>query len=267
MSPALVLHAANKDEAIAALNRNLSAALASITPLQAAVGQLEANAAVLSRNLSRSVTVVEEIVTRLPTPGVWEAYGLDIRGDQAGMALQAGLYDGLTRLTHSSQDLVINACRPLTSISGMNNVEYIGGTLIVEYTEYLTSISGFRRLPWLRWLKIQSNEALASITGFTNVSGVSILQIYSNDNLGSIAGLSSLRQVWQRMEIYSNSRQFDYSGLSGLECIGPEIDCPNCPSWLTNLPTCDTFCSENPGNARCQHCASLTPNDPGEYCG
>ena len=126
----------------------------------------------------------------------------------------------------------------------------------------------------MRSLQIGSNEALTTITGFTNVSGISILQITSNSNLGSIAGLSSLRQVWQRMDIHSNGGEFgqqpafDYSGLSGLECI-EGLNCPNCPSWLTNLPTCNTFCNSSPnaGNALCQHCASRTPPYQGDYCG
>ena len=263
--------AADKDEVIAALNLSLRSALASIAPLQAKVDQIE---------------------TRLPTPVPWEIeedLAVGLRPDWLEKSatplvmLQSGLYDGLTRTTNTGPhthlqggtqsetaglwidgepgyDSIRNRRMPdhraLVSLHGLNNLEFLDGSLRVTQHHGLKTISGFRRLSHLRRIEIAYNPALTEITGFTNLSIINELVLDNNANLTSLAGFSSLRQIRggrSALRFRNNNPNLDYSGLSNLEChdgwdgaVQQAELCPNCPAWLINLPHCADFCRRNP---------------------
>jgi len=85
---------------------------------------------------------------------------------------------------------------PIVNLDGLNNLQTVGGTLIISNNDALEDILGLLTLTDVGSLSIQSNSALTNIDGLSNLALVgNELQIAFNDSLERFCGLYLLFEV------------------------------------------------------------------------
>lgn len=113
----------------------------------------------------------------------------------------------------------------LTSLSGLDNLTFVGDELDISSNPVLTSLSGLDNLTNVGLLWITNNPALTSLSGLNNLTIVGYSFVISkNDALASLAGLDNLTGVGENLEIGNNTSLASFcslylllssSGLSG----------------------------------------------------
>src|SRR5688572_16560488 len=110
---------------------------------------------------------------------------------------------------------------PITDISNLSNLEYIGGSLTIERTD-LIHLDAFSKLDSIGVdLAIFSNEHLEQIDGFSNLHliGEDVI-IYGNDSLERVSGLIGLSAIPGDLKIYDNALLLTLDGLQNISSIG-----------------------------------------------
>ncbi len=103
----------------------------------------------------------------------------------------------------------------LTSLSGLDNITYIGGNLLICGNNALTNLTGLEGLDSIEMLRIVSNDALTSLVGVEGLTSIGDLEINENNTLVSLTGLEGLTSV----EYLSLMRNNTLAYLTGLENI------------------------------------------------
>lgn len=126
----------------------------------------------------------------------------------------------------------------LTSISGLENVESLGGHFYLLDTRNLeTTGKAFEKLRKVNAeLRITDNRSLQSIDSLRSIEMVDdLMYVIGNPKLVSFErGFSSLRTVYDELRISDNSALADITALTSLESVGsllqvrgnsPDLDC------------------------------------------
>ncbi len=102
-------------------------------------------------------------------------------------------------------DLIIQNNDALTSLNGLVKITSVGENVIVWENDVLENLEGLNGLQSIGGsLKIHSNDALMNLDGLNNVTSVSgSLNIYSNNTLTSL-GLDSIASVESNFYIINN---------------------------------------------------------------
>ena len=131
-------------------------------------------------------------------PGVTELSSLFIVGSEITNL------EGLSVITTIYNFLTIEQCYNLTSLSGLQNLSYLGITA------------------GLAWgLHITDNSSLKNMNGLDNLSTIAgRLEITFNDSLTSLLGLENLQTVGDGLFIENNPSLKSLSGLSNLSTVG-----------------------------------------------
>ncbi len=142
-----------------------------------------------------------------------------IQGDAAAEKLAA-----LQGVTSINSDLVITGTS-LTELSALAELEEIGGRLIIESNDALSSLNGLNALANLYSLKIDSNLQLSSLSGLERLSGNLDSLFIADSPINSLLPLSQLTEVYNlRLE---NIPVADLQGLEQLNVInGLYLDLP-----------------------------------------
>ena len=90
----------------------------------------------------------------------------------------------------------------ITNLSGLSNIQVIGGFLYFNENPNLQSMSGL--------------DNLESVGGY--------LEIYGNESLNSLSGLGSLESIGGDMIFYENHDLEDFSGLDALTSVGGALE-------------------------------------------
>ena len=109
--------------------------------------------------------------------------------------------NGLSVLDSVLGDLRIISSYILVDLSDLENLQYIGGNLIISDADYLENLEGL--------------ENITSIDGELSVTG--------NYRLTSMAGLNNLGEIGGNLNIGENRLLPDFSGLELLDTIGGAI--------------------------------------------
>lgn len=124
----------------------------------------------------------------------------------------------------------IGSCNPLlscdvTSLSPINFVSVISGSLQIRCCDRLTEISDFQNLQTVSGsIFIYFNRNLAAISGFGSLRNVTSLQISQHPRLRSVTGFSRLSQISGYLEIDRNPYLIDIGGFMSLRTIqGTEV--------------------------------------------
>ncbi|MEE4258450.1 MAG: T9SS type A sorting domain-containing protein [Bacteroidales bacterium] len=128
----------------------------------------------------------------------------------------------------------------LTSLVGLDNLEYIGGMLEVVHNSLLTNFIGLGSLMSIGGnLEISGNDTLTSLTGLdnlTSIGGDAKISGYSGFALTSLTGLDNLTSIGGTLRISYTALQ-TLSGLNNLNSIG-SLQISGNP-WLMSLTGID----------------------------
>ena len=121
----------------------------------------------------------------------------------------------------------------LENLNFLTNLTSVGGSLIIEFNDALTSLDGLSGLTSLSGsLSIRYNNALTSLDGLSGLTSLSggLVVILGNNALTSLDGLSGLTSLSGSLVIGDetlgggNSALTSLDGLSGLTSIGGSLD-------------------------------------------
>ncbi len=127
---------------------------------------------------------------------------------------------GLNNLDTIGGDLTITFNHNLTNLTGLNNLLFIGGNLYVIINESLFDFTGVDNLSHIEnEIEISLNNSLNSLNGLDSLSYVgSSFYIWDNPSLSSLSNLHNLEQVYF-LDISYNESLVDLSGLNNLVSI------------------------------------------------
>jgi hypothetical protein len=109
----------------------------------------------------------------------------------------------------------------LTSLTGLENITTVGGTLFIFHNDAITNLSGLDNLTNLgRNLTITHNPSLTNLTGLEGLTSINLdFYIYDNDALTSLSGLENISSVERNLVILYNASLTNLTGLEGLTSV------------------------------------------------
>ena len=126
-----------------------------------------------------------------------------------------------------SGDLIIGAPHfcTVTSLSPINSIVEIQGSLSIQYCPRLTDIADFQSLVSVTGsISVYFNQNLTAISGFSSLRNVTNLQITQNPELLTVTGFSRLSVISGYFEIDRNPALYSISGFRLLQTIqGTEV--------------------------------------------
>jgi hypothetical protein len=127
----------------------------------------------------------------------------------------------LSGCTEITGDLIISNTS-LTSLSGLENLTSVGGSLGIFLNNVLTSLSGLEKLTSVGSnIEILSNAVLTSLSGLENLTSVGgFLEIFGNNALTSLSGLGNLTSVGEYLEIGNNVSLTNLCALYNVHLAG-----------------------------------------------
>lgn len=149
---------------------------------------------------------------------------------------------GLSNLKEIGGDFDIKYCEDLTSLTGLENLEVVGGTLAIgNYMENLTDISAlsnlkackgislseigvstlsaFSNITEIERLQIGRLHQITSLEGLNNLATVNEISIGNNEKLENIDALMNINEVSGYIALSDNSALTSLSGLSNLTTV------------------------------------------------
>ncbi len=110
----------------------------------------------------------------------------------------------------------------ITNLSGLSNIQVIGGFLYFNENPNLQSMSGLDNLESIGgYLEVYENASLNSLSGLGSLESIGgDLIFYENHNLENFSGLDALTSVGGVLEVGYNEALLGFSGLESLTSIG-----------------------------------------------
>lgn len=115
----------------------------------------------------------------------------------------------------------IRNCKSLTDLSGLKNLETIGGDLFLFQNERIKNFKALSSIRSIGGLKVDINPAFENFEGLekiTNIEGI----VFINDNqtLQSFSGLNNLQYIGGALNIRYNFNLQKLQGLNSLQEVG-----------------------------------------------
>lgn len=118
------------------------------------------------------------------------------------------------------RNLTVAGCPSLTSMSGLDRVTAISGTLRVNDCDALTDFDGLEGIEHADALLIQNNAALTRLTSHTWLTSARSVRFDNNPSLTSLAGLESITRLDVGLTLLRNPSLSDLDGVRGLTHAG-----------------------------------------------
>ena len=154
--------------------------------------------------------------------------------------------NGLSALTSLGGDLSIGVVAgifgfyignpSLANLSALQNLDYVGGSLIIAENDSLTNLQGLENITTIEGdLKIIGNDNIISLSGLDNLSSIEgdfYLGVMSggfepmplgNPSLASLSALENLTTIGNGIRIVGNGSLVNLSGLDNLTSIGGSL--------------------------------------------
>ena len=140
--------------------------------------------------------------------------------------------EGLNEITSVEGNLMIIGNELLNDLTGLDNLNTIGGSLSIGNTWYnnprLTNLTGLEGLTSIvGGLSISNNDSLTSLTGLDNLNTIggslsigNVSVLYSNPRLTNLTGLEGLTSLGVDLKILSNNALTSMTGLDNVTSIG-----------------------------------------------
>lgn len=109
----------------------------------------------------------------------------------------------------------------ITNLNGLQNLNSIGGDLIIRLADLLTSLTGLNSLNTIGgYLEIANNEGLVSLTGLENLDSIGgYFDIVDNPELANLHGLESLDFIGGELVIRNNDALTNISELENIDSL------------------------------------------------
>ncbi len=164
-----------------------------------------------------------------------------VNGQDITIYGQVGLDNFDQSITTISGNLHLNSTNtsnPISDLSNLSNIESIGGNLIIESCEALTSTIGFSNLMSIGGnLEILVN-GITDVEGFSNLTTLNgELEIRHNGNLTNIGSFNSNLTIGGDVDLYYNLSLNNLGGILDLGMIAGELQIQFCH----NLTTLESF--------------------------
>jgi hypothetical protein len=123
-------------------------------------------------------------------------------------------------------EIVISNCNALDDISGLQSLTFLDGTIKLQDLPSLTSLEGLQNLEYAGGIGLYNLPELINLSYLNNLDSADSFTISKLDGLSSLYGLDSLRKVNFLMigSIYSenlgNARLQNFNGVDNLAYIG-----------------------------------------------
>jgi len=131
---------------------------------------------------------------------------------------------------------------PITSLSGLQNITSIDGSLSLSSNPNLIDLSDLNNLTSVARIWINNNSNLIDLSGLDNLTSVSTLWINNNSNLIDLSGLDNLTSIDGSIWIDENNSLINLSGLENITTIGNSLTITD-NSNLINLSGLDNLSS------------------------
>jgi len=143
---------------------------------------------------------------------------------------------GLESLVHIGGSLEMYGNPQLSDLSGLNNLAFIGEEFSIGSNASLTCFSDLENLDTIgSAIYIHSNGLLTSLLGLDDINYVTgDLRVSSNTSLANLAGLDNISSISGDLKILSNNSITDLSELSNLTSVRGNISIEG-NSQLINL--------------------------------
>lgn len=178
-------------------------------------------------------------------PGCTEIEGnVQIQGDEITSL------SGLSVLTIIQGRLKFYTCEVLDDLTGLDNLTYVGGDLIVYVwpgvTTTLTSLTGLENLTTIGGdLEITGTDKLVDFAGLNNLSSIGEdLFVAGNELLQNFSGMDTLTSVGEEIWIGENIALTSLTGLEDLTTVGGPIEIYDNDA-LTSLTGLDSIDAES----------------------
>lgn len=114
----------------------------------------------------------------------------------------------------------------LSTLTGLNNVTYIGGDLWIKNNDVLTSLTGLYNLKTVNGeIRIDFNKSLTNLLSFYNLNSIDgNIGILGNPSLVSLRGFDRLQSIGGHLEIFGNDDLIDFTGLENLKIIDGNLE-------------------------------------------
>ena len=167
-------------------------------------------------------------------PGCYEILGsVEINGDQ--ITNLSGLYE----LESIGGSLVVQFCENLLNFTGLENLKSVGGDFRIFHSDGLNNFTGLNSLETIGGsFDIWNNSNLVNIDHCNNLSFIGgDLQIYYNDALLNVLDFDELTSIGARLIIEENESLINLDGFLHLTEIGQSL----IVNSNANLPFLDGF--------------------------
>jgi len=174
-------------------------------------------------------------------PNLASLNGLESLSDTGSEDFRIAFNDGLTSLSGLDNLEVIGGNFSLsenvllTNLTGLENLTTISGDLLISSLTNLTSINSLSNLNTIGGsLTIGYNHDLLSLNGLESLNVINSVGISQNNALTSLSGLDGLTSITDNLHIADNESLLSLSGLNNLGLIGEFTTIRDNPS-LTSL--------------------------------
>lgn len=134
---------------------------------------------------------------------------------------------GLFNLKALKKQLTVGYNTSLTTFSGLENLELIGGDFRVYSNSILPNFQGLDHLRYIGdSLYTEYNPQLVNFSGLNKLDSIgSSFLCISNELLTDFGGLDELRHIGGRYYVANNAALSSFSGLANLRHIGGHFEC------------------------------------------
>ena len=154
---------------------------------------------------------------------------LSMVGDMISIVFNSSLIDlqglGDGNLHTVNADFFISGNLALQSLSGLDSIQLIQGTLLLLNNPLLSSVDGLEQLTTVNGnLSFTTNAELQSLQGLENLTTVEgTLSFRENNSLNSLNGLEGLTSVGWFLSIRDNQQLTSIDALQNLQSIDGEL--------------------------------------------
>ncbi|MEM6429022.1 MAG: Ig-like domain-containing protein, partial [Deinococcota bacterium] len=137
----------------------------------------------------------------------------------------------------------------LTSLAGLESLEFIDEGLEIANNARLTSLAGLDKLETIDGtLNISNNPQLTTLDAAPNLSAINFdLNVDTNASLTSLEGLNGLARVGQQLRIVNNPALTTLAGLTSLQTVASDMTVTN-NQVLTTLEGLETISNYDVSN-------------------